>query len=118
MSPLMASLDDYVDAFEEARRSRPEVDLEAFHCLRLAGEAAPGLGTALEGWRGEMGPNRSNGMPGALDGARPGIFQTCANPRCGSSWLKLWRSRSGPVFVGGWSCSAACTAASCSTIHA
>ncbi len=76
----------------------------------LAGEAAPGLGTALEGWRGEMGPNRSNGMPGALDGARPGIFQTCANPRCGSSWLKLWRSRSGPVFEGGWSCSAACTA--------
>jgi hypothetical protein len=43
--------------------------------------------------------------------ARTGFFQTCANPDCGSGWLHLWRSRSAPVFEGGWSCSAACTAA-------
>jgi hypothetical protein len=40
-----------------------------------------------------------------------GIFETCANPACGSGWLHLWRSRQAPVFEGGWSCSAACTAA-------
>jgi hypothetical protein len=43
--------------------------------------------------------------------ARGGIFETCANPDCGSGWLHLWRSRQAPVFEGGWSCSAACTAA-------
>jgi hypothetical protein len=41
----------------------------------------------------------------------PGIFETCANPHCGSGWLHLWRSRSAPVFEGGWSCSAVCTRA-------
>lgn len=45
------------------------------------------------------------------NGALPGMFATCANPGCGSGWIKLWRSRSAPVFEGGWSCSAACTAA-------
>jgi hypothetical protein len=40
-----------------------------------------------------------------------GLLSTCANPRCASGWLHLWRSRSGPIFEGGWSCSAACTAA-------
>lgn len=44
-------------------------------------------------------------------GARPGLFETCANPDCGSGWLHLWRSRSAPIFEGGWNCSAACTAA-------
>ena len=24
---------------------------------------------------------------------RPRFFETCANPHCGSRWLKLWRSR-------------------------
>jgi hypothetical protein len=44
-------------------------------------------------------------------GAWPGLFATCANPGCSSGWLHLWRSRSAPVFEGGWSCSTACTAA-------
>ena len=46
-------------------------------------------------------------------GARtlPALFATCANSACASGWLKLWRSRSAPVFEGGWNCSAACTAA-------
>src|SRR4051795_11289720 len=30
MPPVVASLDDYVEAFEQARRSRPEVELERF----------------------------------------------------------------------------------------
>ncbi len=42
--------------------------------------------------------------------SRLGLFETCANPRCRSGWVHLWRSRSAPVFEGGWSCSAACTA--------
>jgi len=44
-------------------------------------------------------------------GARQSLFETCANPGCGSGWMHLWRSRSAPVFEGGWNCSAACTAA-------
>ncbi len=40
-----------------------------------------------------------------------GIFRTCANPRCRTGRLQLWRRRETPVFEGGWSCSEACTAA-------
>jgi len=40
---------------------------------------------------------------------RSGWLETCANPACGSGWLHLFRSRSVPVFEGGWTCSAACT---------
>ncbi len=43
--------------------------------------------------------------------ARAGIFSTCANPRCGSGWLRLWRRRETPVFEGGWCCSEVCMAA-------
>jgi len=71
-------------------------------------EAEPGLGPATEGARRKGGPNRSVRAP---EGARPGVFATCANPACNTGWLKLWRSRSGPVIEGGWSCSTACTAA-------
>ncbi|MGB7266636.1 MAG: hypothetical protein WBC92_14045 [Terracidiphilus sp.] len=47
------------------------------------------------------------------EAARPrgGIFATCANPRCGSGWLQLWRRRETPVFEGGWCCSEECTRA-------
>lgn len=41
--------------------------------------------------------------------ARRGWLDTCANLSCGSGWLHLWRSRSTPVFEGGWNCSAECT---------
>ena len=45
-------------------------------------------------------------------GVRTGIlFETCANPACNRGWLRIWRSRSGPVFEGGWCCSAECTVA-------
>jgi hypothetical protein len=39
------------------------------------------------------------------------MFASCANPGCSSGWLHLWRSRSAPIFEGGWSCSPACTEA-------
>ena len=48
--------------------------------------------------------------PGLRAKARSALFETCSNPHCNSGWLHLWRSRSAPVFEGGWSCSAACTA--------
>ena len=49
--------------------------------------------------------------PGMPESSRLRIFETCANPICGSGWLHLWRSRAAPVFEGGWNCSSACTAA-------
>jgi hypothetical protein len=41
---------------------------------------------------------------------RPGLLQTCANQDCSSGWLQVWRSRSAPIFEGGWNCSPECTA--------
>jgi hypothetical protein len=52
----------------------------------------------------------AGGKAPARESARIGLFETCANPGCSSGWLHLWRSRSAPVFEGGWSCSATCTA--------
>lgn len=42
--------------------------------------------------------------------ARRGFLGACANPACTTAWLQIWRSRSAPIFEGGWSCSPACTA--------
>jgi hypothetical protein len=56
---------------------------------------------------GDAAPNRLRRTQAA---GRPGLFETCANPACGSGWLHLWRSRTAPIFEGGWNCSAACTA--------
>jgi hypothetical protein len=56
--------------------------------------------------QGETSPSRI-----ALPGARLSLFETCANRGCNSGWLHLWRSRSAPVFEGGWNCSPACTTA-------
>lgn len=39
------------------------------------------------------------------------VFAACANPDCRVGWLRLWRSRSTPVFEEGWCCSPACTRA-------
>jgi hypothetical protein len=63
---------------------------------------------SLEALAGENPANES--FP-ASPAARSGWLETCANPRCASGWLHLWRSRSAPVFEGGWTCSAACTGA-------
>jgi Type II secretion system (T2SS), protein E, N-terminal domain len=55
------------------------------------------------------GGSSVNEPRGAHRTSSMGWLQTCANPACGSGWLHLWRSRSAPIFEGGWSCSPACT---------
>jgi len=55
-------------------------------------------------------PEQMAGWKPAAAGAGNALLQQCANPGCRAGWLRLWRSRSGPVFEGGWSCSAECTA--------
>jgi hypothetical protein len=64
---------------------------------------------------GAVAGGRAPGVPpsggGATAGIANGIFSTCANPRCGSGWLRLWRRRETPVFEGGWCCSEVCMAA-------
>lgn len=42
---------------------------------------------------------------------RHGLVSTCSNPRCNAGWLKVLRSRTSPVFEGGWCCSPECTTA-------
>lgn len=72
----------------------------------FAGESRRKLPASL------TGKNRSlHGFPGTAPGIAPALFPRCANPSCGSGWLHFWRSRSAPVFEGGWCCSPACTQA-------
>jgi hypothetical protein len=80
----------------------------------------PAQGQALAGpsWPVRMGANQrarrvaeAQGAEALAGRARSALFETCANPDCGSGWLHLWRSRQAPVFEGGWSCSGPCTAA-------
>jgi hypothetical protein len=37
-------------------------------------------------------------------------FSRCANPRCATGWMRLWRSRHAPLFEGRWACSPGCMA--------
>jgi hypothetical protein len=46
----------------------------------------------------------------ASPSTRTRLLETCANPGCSSGWLQIWRSRSSPIFEGGWNCSPECTA--------
>ena len=55
------------------------------------------------------GPIERPGARGVQGTALGNILATCANAECASGWLHLWRSRSTPVFEGGWNCSADCT---------
>ena len=59
-----------------------------------------------------LSPALNRGSDQGFEPERPAprsrLFETCANPRCGSGWLKLWRSRRAPVFEGGWCCSPEC----------
>ena len=51
-------------------------------------------------------------MPDAAPRSRSSaLFEHRANPACRTGWIKLWRSRSAPIFEGAWACSAECTAA-------
>jgi hypothetical protein len=59
-----------------------------------------------------LNPSSATTVPRAIVAApRQGLFEVCANSGCRSGWLHVWRSRSRPVFEGGWSCSAECTEA-------
>jgi hypothetical protein len=60
---------------------------------------------------GPDGPDRRMVEIPAASRTRPrgGLLESCSNPRCGSGWLHLLRSRSSPVFEGGWTCSPECT---------
>jgi len=58
-----------------------------------------------------LSPQRNGQRGGRAAGPANGLFATCANPRCGSGWLRLWRRRETPVFEGGWCCSSSCMAA-------
>jgi len=59
--------------------------------------------TRRPGMRGSPGSGLGSGLGG--------LVSTCVNPECSSGWLQLWRSRSRPIFEGGWSCSPVCTLA-------
>ena len=61
--------------------------------------------------REHIEPQRSApGSDGTADPKPPsGLFGFCANRGCRSSWLHLFRSRTRPVFEGGWTCSPVCT---------
>lgn len=61
-------------------------------------------------WRPADEPETSGRHAPSAIRARPGLFESCSNPHCGSGWLHLLRSRSAPVFEGGWTCSPECTA--------
>jgi len=37
-----------------------------------------------------------------------GLFPRCANPRCATGWIHLWRNRRVPGFEGQWACSPGC----------
>jgi len=86
-----------------APEARPREGREKNARYEIAGEATrrDGGGTAsplaLPPWPGAAGRVR-----------RSGFFSICANPRCRSGWLQLWRNPV-PVFEGGWCCSAPCT---------
>jgi Type II secretion system (T2SS), protein E, N-terminal domain len=69
----------------------------------IEGSAIPGSEFARRIPTGPV-PTRGSGL-------RAGLLPVCSNPGCGAGWLRLWRSRSTPVFEAGWSCSAECTRA-------
>jgi hypothetical protein len=73
------------------------------------------LAVREETFESNMDARAGTGPPPGLDSGRGATrskwLETCANPQCRSGWLHLWRSRSTPVFEGGWSCSSACTRA-------
>ena len=56
------------------------------------------------------GPERSRFGGEGTDWMRSRIFEHCANPGCRTSWIRVWRSRSTPIFEDEWTCSPECTA--------
>ena len=73
------------------------------------------LAVREKAFENDMDARTAAGLPPGLDVGRltprSKWLETCANPQCRTGWMHLWRSRSTPVFEGGWNCSAACTRA-------
>ncbi len=69
-------------------------------------DAAAGVPSAHQGRTGTRNP---------WSPSLNSVLANCANRACKSGWLHLFRSRSGPVFEGGWTCSPACTLAQVTT---
>jgi Type II secretion system (T2SS), protein E, N-terminal domain len=69
----------------------------------------PGLGR--DSRTGEFLPGRPQQRSSVPGDSRTAVFPRCANSSCANGWLRLWRSRSAPVFEGGWCCSPECTQA-------
>jgi hypothetical protein len=82
---------------------KPPVDLQTTARGSLFNDPSGREAGLVAGWSLNAGR--------ALAGARPALFENCANSSCNTGWLHLLRSRSAPIFEGGWSCSAACTRA-------
>jgi len=86
-----------------ARATRPD-EPEIAEFPEPARRLRPSSGAARAG----IVTERESAAPAA--GRPRNLFATCANPHCRSGWMHLWRSSSAPIFEGGWSCSARCTA--------
>lgn len=69
--------------------------------------------TAFEPLRGREMVRAGSPAPSAARAEKPrrSWFPVCAHPGCTAGWLRVWRSRSHPVFEGGWCCSPQCTRA-------
>ena len=52
-----------------------------------------------------VGNRKAGHEPGETGGT---LFSRCANPRCATGWMRLWRNRRVPGFEGRWACSAEC----------
>lgn len=63
------------------------------------------------GLHGPMGGDPTAQNLEILQAFRPALLSRCANPECRSGWLRLFRSRSTPIFEDGWTCSPECTEA-------
>lgn len=68
-----------------------------------------------DGDRGQGGSNGTAGAslrtaqePEANTSRARSLFSHCANPKCATGWMQMWRSRRAPVFDGRWACSAEC----------
>lgn len=85
-------------------------DIRAGRDLRSGRDSESGHGVSASPARGEpIRGEAGSGLRSLL--RRPALVSVCANPGCNSGWLRLWRSRSTPVFEGGWTCSPQCTRA-------
>lgn len=95
------------------RRLTAGLDREGATAGKQLVENGRGTGTTM-GLAAGMSRTKveQSGWPGQRQAAgSSGLLTTCANSGCSSGWLHLLRSRSTPVFEGGWSCSPACTEA-------